>query len=135
MKSVELSPNQLPYLSELKNLLQTMEDTMIEPPQDINHALEHLNRCGTVLAIQGRVIELATLIYSHVKGLLAEELSGDEKLKEMKVHEFRLWADGRLAQWEALFQKSERMIKSLDKYCENLRTIISAEKELRKHDS
>jgi len=132
MKSVELSPNQLPYLSELKNLLQTMEDTMIEPPKDINHALEHLNRCGTVLAIQGRVIELATIIYSHVKGRLSEELA---EAKDMKVHEFRLWADGRLAQWEGLYQKSERMIKSLDKYCENLRTIISAEKELRKHDS
>ena len=130
MKSLKLEPDQKPYLAELENILQTFEDTMTSPPNDINSQLEHLNTCNSLLALQGRVMELATLIHNNMKGKLIEEFKDSDE--DMKAHEFRLWADGKMARWEALYFKAERTIKSLDKYCENLRTIISAEKELSK---
>lgn len=131
MKSIPLPPDKKQALNELQSILQSMEDTMtVDVDRDINRAIEHLLTCNTILAMQGRVMELATAIHSHQKGLLIEELTEEDASR--KAHEFRMWADGKLAYWEALYVKSERMIKSLDKYCENLRTVISAEKELTK---
>ena len=138
MTSLKPPENLKGVISELNALLQAMEDSMITPPNDINSQIEHLSTIGSILAMQGRVMELATGIHSHMKGVLFEQLDkplpfkAGETALDYKATEQKFWAEGQMATWEALYVKSERMIKSLDKYCENLRTIISAEKELRK---
>lgn len=140
MKSIELNEAQKPFVSELENLIRSCEDTMAIDLEnsDITSLLGHLRTCQTLMSVQSRIVELSTLIYGHVKGLLIEEfkqIQEDEVdfYKSMKVHEFRLWADGKMSRWEALYLKSERVIKSLDRYNENLRTLISAEKQLTTH--
>lgn len=140
MKSIELNEAQKPFVSELENLIRSCEDTMAIDLEnsDITSLLGHLRTCQTLMSVQARIVELSTLIYGHVKGLLIEEfkqIQEDEVdfYKSMKVHEFRLWAEGKMSRWEALYLKSERVIKSLDRYNENLRTLISAEKQLTTH--
>ena len=140
MKSIELNEAQKPFVSELENLIRSCEDTMAIDLEnsDITSLLSHLRTCQTLMSVQARIVELSTLIYGHVKGLLIEEfkqIQEDEVdfYKSMKVHEFRLWAEGKMSRWEALYLKSERVIKSLDRYNENLRTLISAEKQLTTH--
>ena len=88
--------------------------------------MNHLTECIALHALQGRMVELATAIYASAKGEIFKTLD-----TTLKAHESRLWYEGQIAKWEALYQKTERTIKSLDKYNDELRTLISAEKSQR----
>lgn len=128
--SIELTDKQKPYLGELLNHLANMEGCMATKinHKDLGSLTDQLSQALTLLAHQGRVVELAVGIFDYAKGQ-AVEMVKDEDLK----HEvLKLKLSGILAQHSARFDRAERTVKALSTYIDGLRTLISAEKELTK---
>ena len=117
---------------KLNKWVKTLEKFMHNPvPDDIHSQIEHLQQAISLFALQGIIMEAATLVHQEGKGdVLKSYMDGldNGSYGDMKAHEFRMWTDGKMAGYEALFHRAERTVKAFDKYIDGLRTIISANK-------
>lgn len=128
---IQNTPDQQKRIDELSGYLEAMENTMKKEVDhtDISSLTYQLSKAITLLATQGKVMELASFLFDWAKGK-AVEIVKDEDLK----HEvLKLKLSGLLAQHSARFDRSERTVKALTTYIDGLRTLISAEKELSKN--
>lgn len=137
MTSIELSKAQQGSLTELQLLMIKIEK---ETATAINHTdgeevAYRLTRRVELQQHLPRIIELATVIYEHCKGLAAEEAMNSESILNLKADVQRKWFDGRLAKWSALYAKAEMQCKQLDRGVDGLRSILSREKELMKQQA
>lgn len=132
MTSIELSPSQLPSLNELNSLISKIEkETGISVDHTTGDEIAyHLMRRIELQHHTPRIMELATIIYDHCKGMAATEVMSDERLLNLKADVQRKWFDGKLAKWNALYAKCERACKDLNSGIDGLRSILSREKEL-----
>jgi len=106
-----------------KFLKEPMESTIPE-------LVVRAGKAANLQSSTGVIIKNSTGLFSIAKGIAAKklvEMEGFDKLKDSMV---RLMMSGVLANFEALDKQSERTVKSLDKYIDLIRSVISAEKSL-----
>lgn len=130
--SIELSPSQVPFLNELHDLIGKVEKETVISVDHTNgdEVAWHLMRRIELQHHTPRIMELATAIYNHCKGLAAAEAMSDERILSLKQDVQRKWFDGRLSKWDALYAKCERLCKDLANGIEGMRSLLSMEKEL-----
>lgn len=132
MKSIELVESQKAYYVELNTLIHKLNTEMAISVDATNgeEVAHSLTRRIENQQHNSRIMELATLIYDHCKGLAFEMANTDDKVLNAKSDLQRKWFDGVLAKWSALYAKAEHTVKANDKGIEGLRSILSREKEL-----
>lgn len=137
MTSVELTATQIPALNELNGLLAKIEkETAISVDHTTGDEVAfHLMRRIELQHHTPRIMELATMIYDHCKGMVAVEAMSEDRILNLKQDIQRKYFDGRLAKWNALYAKAERTCKDLNASMDGLRSILSREKELMKNQA
>lgn len=128
--SIQLTEKQMPYLGELMGYIKQIESVMAEPvsTSDLNSLSYQLAKACTLLALQGRIMELASALYDYAKGEAVKQVN-----KDLKLELLRLELASLLSVHSARFERAERVVKGLTTYIDGLRTLISAEKELSKN--
>jgi hypothetical protein len=137
MTSVEISLSQQPHLDKLHKMTSAI-NAEVSVPIDATNGEEiayRLTRRIELLQYTPGIMELATVIYDHCKGLCAEEVMNDERLLNLKADVQRKWFDGRLAKWNGLYALAERTCKDLNSGIDGLRSVLSREKELMKNNN
>ena len=129
--SIELTDKQKPFLMELIGHLQNMEACMATNVNhnDLNSLTAQLASALSLLAHQGRVVELAVGIFDWAKGQAVDVVKNDD----LKHEVLKMKLSGLLSAHSARFDRAERTVKALTTYVDGLRTLISAEKELSKN--
>lgn len=111
--------------------LMEIEKFLKEPMESsIPELVVRAGKAANLQSSTGVIIKNSTGLFSIAKGIAAKklvEMDGFDKLKDSMV---RLMMSGVLANFEALDKQSERTVKSLDKYIDLIRSVISAEKSL-----
>jgi uncharacterized protein YecT (DUF1311 family) len=75
------------------------------------------------------MVEIASVVLNRAKRSAAEKMLDTEKIRNAKQDIQRAWLSGELAEAEALYEKTERVKKSIDSAIDAYRTLISYEKE------
>jgi len=129
--SIANKPEHKKYLDELEGYVNSIESCMktVIDHSDINSLTYQLAKSLTLLALQGRVMELASSLFDWAKGQAVNHV----KDAEYKQDILRMELSGLLAAHSARFDRAERTVKALSTYIDGLRTLISAEKELSKN--
>jgi hypothetical protein len=52
-----------------------------------------------------------------------------DDIKVLSISERKRWVSARIAEWEAMFERSERLCAAITHRCDHLRTFVSYEKE------
>lgn len=121
-------------MKELLDGIQSIEDALkTEINDDPNFLIEELGHRQALLAITPRLKELSTWQYNNRKGVVSNLVRSDKSLLNLKQEAMRLYIAGEMADAEAIYEKTEKAIKSLELSIEGLRTMISfAGKQLQK---
>lgn len=91
---------------------------------------EQLSNLLPYLANLSDMISKATAIYDWSKGEVVKEILAKDKLMEAKQNIISNYIQGRLAKYNALYQRVESVEKNLRSNIEGLRSILSYQKEL-----
>lgn len=128
--SVELilSQSQQKVEEELKELV-TIGTALLSKKPSPHEMPDHLQNLSNFLASTPRMMEISSAIYSIAKGVAANEALNNKSLLAAKQDVQRRWLEGKVAKYEALYQKCETIKKAIDKSIDSYRTLISYEKE------
>jgi hypothetical protein len=132
MRSIELTPEQKPTYDQLMTMVEAIEKRLrleIDPSnsEEITYEINHRQRMN---ADSGKILEYATLIYNNIKGVVGEEAMSREDVLTSKAAFQKLWVEGRLARWTAMYARCEEATKTLDKSISGLISMLSYNKEL-----
>jgi len=84
------------------------------------------------LSTTGLIMQYASTIYDFAKGEAAKSIMTNPMAMEAKYEVQKYMMAGMLARYSGIFERSERVCKDLNNYCDGLRTIISLIKETNK---
>lgn len=76
------------------------------------------------------LMELAKAIHSHILGIAASEIIARPELLEAKQQVQKMYIAGRIAKWDALFERAEKVCSALVHSIDGLRSLLSFEKSL-----
>ena len=121
------------YKEDLMVYITTIEAAMTKTVDQTNgeNISCVLNERVSLLSICPRMMGLAVLLYDEMKGEVALEAMLNENLIKAKDSLQRLYLQGKLAEWNALYVRSERCQKDLDKSIEGLRSLLSYDKSMK----
>lgn len=128
--TIKLSPEQEAHYKNLVRLCEEIETAMDatidgSDPAQIQHELS--NRIPYLSNIS-KMMETATAIYDWAKGEAVKIAMKDASIIELKAAPQRLWFDGQLAKYSGMYQRVERLSKTLPSSVEGLRSLLSYEK-------
>lgn len=128
IESIQLAgETQLTAQKELTNIISDIEGKMMIVVDNKNgdQIASHLSDCINLLGTTPRLMELASIIHSHVLGIAASEIMDHPKLMESKQLVMSNFLKGRIAKWEGMYQRADRASKNLTTYIEGLRSLLS----------
>lgn len=115
-----------------KNHISTIEDFIKEP---VENGLENITliqeRLGKAINLQSStafIMGTATEVLGAAKGMAGDAIMRRTDLDKIKNDTMRLLVAGYLSKYEGLYARAERCVKSIDKYVDGLRSILSSEK-------
>ncbi len=130
--TIELDEKQTKLYNDTIKLCAEIESEMhntIEPTNPEEVQLQ-MSKVIPYLSNLSKMQETATAIYSWGKGKVAEEIMFDRnKFDDIKSSVIALFIQGRLAKYNALYDRVESVSKNLRSSIEGLRTLLSYEKE------
>jgi hypothetical protein len=137
MTSIEITPTQQQYVDKLQMMLAKIDAEMAITIDSTSgdEVAYRLTRRIELLQYTAKVMDLATVLYDHCKGMCADEVMNNQQLLGLKADVQRKWFDGRLAKWNGLHIRSERTCKDLICGIDGLRSVLSREKELMKNNN
>lgn len=83
----------------------------------------------SLLAMAPEIMEFASWHHSKGRGDVYEHIANNPDLRKEKVDTLKLFITGYLAEHDALYERANQVIRSLEKNIEGVRTIISMERE------
>lgn len=129
---IQLNDDQKKQWDELMKGIKRGEDLLAKEPGA--HAMsEHLQTLISYSSYTPRLVEIANAVYGWAKGQTAIEAMEDPRVLSLGQNLQRKWIEGKLAAYEAIFQKTERLKKSLDSAIDGYRSLLSYEKEQMKN--
>lgn len=115
-----------------KKHVQSIEEFLKEP---IENGLENItliqDRLGKAINLQSStafIMGTATEVLGAAKGLAGDAIMRRTDLGAIKNDTMRLLVAGYLSKYEGFYARAERSVKSIDKYIDGLRSILSSEK-------
>lgn len=126
-----LNPTQQDILNRLTKKCENIERDLATPvnpnePQDIQSQIEklrpHLSDVSTMMAD-------ATSIYDYAKGECYKEIMKDSKLLTAKATIQKMWIDGELNEFNALYVRVESVTKALKNSIDGLVSMLAMERE------
>lgn len=131
-KSIELSEAQQPVKKELTGMILAIESLMNITIDNKNgdQVAEQLTNAINLLSTTGKIMEQAKAIHNYVIGIAASEIVQHPQLFEAKQLIQSGYIKGRIAKYDALYDRAERVCKNLICYIDGLRSLLSYEKEM-----
>lgn len=121
---VEVYKKTQAHLMEIEKFLkEPMESTIPE-------LVVRAGKAANMQSSTGIIIKNSTGLLAIAKGIAAKQLIAMPEFATLKDTMVRNLMSACLANFEALNAQSERTVKSLDKYIDLIRSVISAEKSL-----
>lgn len=106
---------------EMHNTVEASDPVQIQ--NQLSNLLPYLSNLSDMVSI-------ATAIYDWAKGKVADEIISNDSLMEAKQNILSNFIQGRLAKYNALYQRVESVSKNLRSSVDGLRSLLSYEKEL-----
>lgn len=130
--TIELNEDQQNIYNSIVRLCCDIEGEMQNTIESNNpvEVQEQLSNLLPYLANLSDMISKATAIYDWSKGEVVKEILTKDKLMEAKQNIISNYIQGRLAKYNALYQRVESVEKNLRSNIEGLRSILSYQKEL-----
>lgn len=94
---------------------------------DINAVLDLLNELSAWLPEAGKCQASAKFYMLLAVDAFMSAIPDD--IRVLSVTERRRWVSARIAEWEAIYERSERLTAAITHRCDHLRTFVSYEKE------
>jgi hypothetical protein len=94
---------------------------------DINAVLDLLNELSAWLPEAGKCQASAKFYMLLAVDAVMSAIPDD--IRTLSVTERRRWVSARIAEWEAIYERSERLTAAITHRCDHLRTFVSYEKE------
>jgi hypothetical protein len=89
-----------------------------------------LSKRLSLLGYASSMLAEATSVYDWAKGETANIIMRDNTFPQLKQEVLKLFIQGRLSTYSALYVRAENVIKDLRSSIEGIRTMLSYEKEL-----
>ena len=123
-------PPEHPLYKILLEQILYIEKELLEPIDNTEDVCvqQRLAKRTEMLGVTAKMLEFATIIYEEAKGEMAEVVLDNDKILNAKQDIQRKYFEGKLAEHSALWVRTERVVKSLDKSIEGLRSISSFNK-------
>lgn len=129
---VELTEAQLAYYNKLTAQVRTVEQALAKPIS-VNDPEALVNELGLRLERLADTSELlagATLVYDYAKGKVATLVLEEQSLAGAKQDVLKLYVQGKLAKYNALYVRVENAVKDLRNSIDGIRSLLSYEREL-----
>lgn len=123
-----LTEEQEKHHQELLRSISKGEELLKAKP-GVHGMSEHLQNLASFLSYTPRMVEISSAIYSWAKGQAAEEAMNNEVILAAKQNIQMKWIEGKIAKYGALYDKTERLKKSIDSAIDAYRSLLSYEKE------
>ena len=81
----------------------------------------------------GQLLSWATALYDNAHGQVASYMLTNEALYKAANIVQKSWMQGQLTKWNALFVRTERVLKDLNNSIDGIISVLSYEKEAMKH--
>jgi len=94
---------------------------------DINAVLDLLNELSAWLPEAGKCQASAKFYLLVAVDAVMSAIPDD--IKVLSISERKRWVSARIAEWEAMFERAERLCAAITHRCDHLRTFVSYEKE------
>jgi hypothetical protein len=135
--SITLNEAQQKTRNDLIRLIAEIEKEMAVNIDSDNGEMiaQQLANLVPYLANTSKIMESATAIYDWAKGQVADEAFLNPQVLNAKQQFQRAWMEGKLSEWNALYERSVEVCKSLDKAVMGLQTLLSFQKNLHRQST
>jgi hypothetical protein len=134
MKKAEVVLNeaQAAYYAKVSNKVKAVEEALAKPIS-VNNPEALVLELGIRLerlADSAELLAGATLLYDFAKGQVANLVLEEESLAGAKQEILKLYIQGKLAKYNALYIRVEAAVKDLRNSIDGIRSLLSYEREL-----
>lgn len=129
---VELTEAQVNYYNKLLAQVKAVEEALAKPisVNDPEALVEELGERLERLADTSELLAGATLVYDYAKGKVATLVLEEASLTGAKQEVLKLYIQGKLAKYNALYIRVENAVKDLRNSIDGIRSLLSYEREL-----
>ena len=133
---IKLTAEQEKIHKELLQIINRIEIQLMTEidPKDTNLIQSEILQRGILLSYSAKCLSWATALFDNAHGQLAEYMLTNEQMHEAKQTIISSWMKGKLAKWNALYVRTESVLKKLDRSIEGLISVLAYERELMRNE-
>ena len=129
---ITLTKSQAAFMEKLTERCKRVE-AILSTPVSVNDPealLKELSSRIEALSLTSTLLADATLLYDYAKGSAVTLILEDEKLTGAKQDVLRLYIQGKLAKYNAIYVRAETLVKDLRNSVDGIRSLLSYEREM-----